>query len=152
MKKGKKGNKNKSSNSSTSADKWTNVVIVKGKAYGICAHCGTTNHVTEQHNEAEKCRLAGTVYKPGKSSNLAKAINKYGEGPPLGTSTPAPPPPNTPTPTPTPTPSGPATGHTFNIADIRRRLRDHETSSSNEYAPEQTQFFREMFPEVDLNC
>ena len=152
-KKSKKGNKTKSSNSSTSTDKWTNVVIVKGKAYGICAHCGTTNHVTEQHNEAEKCRLAGTVYKPGKSSNLAKAINKYGEGPPLGTSTPAPPPPNAPTPTPTPnTPSGPATGHTFNIADVRRRLHNHETSSSNDFAAEQTLFFREMFPEVDLNC
>ena len=59
------------------------VVIKDEGAYGICNHCGLTDHVTDQHKAWEICQANGTIYKPGQRSQLAKAIKMHGKGSPI---------------------------------------------------------------------
>ena len=164
------GNSNSNRNSNRTKSDGANVVVFAGKgAYGKCDHCGgLADHTTGQHAAAMVCRQAGTVYKPGKNSLLAKAIKKHGQGPPIETDAstadvPAPPPssgqppppssgqtpPSQPPPPTNPTPSA----NTIQIdADVlRERLRHHETMSSDVHAAVQADYVRNLFSNWNLN-
>ena len=126
------------------------VVIKDEGAYGICNHCGLTDHVTAQHNAWATCQENGKLFKLGRNSRLAKAIKMHGKGPPINNQPASAP--RQPSP---PSPTQPANtnhnSHTFNLAELRKRLYNHERLSDDPYAGVQAKFVRELFSDVDLN-
>ena len=126
------------------------IVIRDEGAYGHCDHCGLTDHTTAHHNSWATCQENGKIFKLGRNSQLAKAMKIHGKGPPINKQRasaprqPSPPPPTQPA----------NTNHnsiSFNIAELRKRLHDHERLSDDPYAAVQAKFVRSLLPDLDLN-
>ena len=145
--------------------------IVNGKAYGFCEQCnGLTDHTTGMHARWAECQRAGNEFKPGKSHALSAAVKLHGAGPPLRDRSV----------TPSRRSGGGRNAHddtrsrrsrdtsparrqtndgndsspercTFNVTSFRNRLRNYERTSTDPASAENVQFFKTMFPNLDLN-